>query len=500
MKFILMAIFILNFNSAFALNDFKKCLVKGEAIGTKRLPPADVILLVPGTGTRGTVLTLGHFGNLGDYFEQIENLFDEHKINYFTVPADRKGNASVEERVLTLRKWIVRHGRAGKKVLVLGHSLGGLVARVAARDPSIRNYVTGVVTMSAPNRGDYLIDWIGEDHPRNHLLYKVARAAGFDIQKKRYLFQMGVAYAPYYDLFIDHSKLLPPVYSVVTYQSSTQLVKSFPPFMLTDEIIKTEMQNNGEDGGDWGGLSDGLAPAYTQVWGECLGMINANHATILGKTYLPKTLTEINQAWLDLIEILKKRNLLKNSTSIEKDAPNIWAKKIKTGHYQGQGFDSYQLPMEHLIEVINNYGESCQYSHCRYYMPNVVEMRSFGDTSANKFYTWTKINNIKTGTYFSEINIERKPKSIKIISRMLEKFEAKPFVRQYGLKHDPIMDTTVATWDINETYNQQGKLEQTKAKINIDVTSDSFIINRIPKKVLDNLKETMMALLKNFYI
>ena len=73
MKFIFL--FIILINSAWAINDISECLNPGRTIGTNYERPADIILLVPGTGTRGTILTLGHFGNLGGYFEQIENLF-----------------------------------------------------------------------------------------------------------------------------------------------------------------------------------------------------------------------------------------------------------------------------------------------------------------------------------------------------------------------------------------------------------------------------------------
>lgn len=496
MKFILF--FILSLNTSFALNDLKKCPTKGEQIGTQRLAPADIILLVPGTGTRGTILTLGHFGNLGGYFEQIENLFYDEKINFVTVPADPKGNDSVEERAKVLRSWVRRYGLMGKRVLILGHSLGGLVARIAVRDLSIRDYVSGVVTMSAPNRGDYLVDWTQEDRTRNHLLYKVARASGFDIQKKRFFFQMGVAYAEYYNRPIDHSKLLPPMFSVVSYQTPSQLAKSFLPFRITDEIIRKEMENNGEYGGVWQGLTDGFAPAYTQVWGECLAMINSNHGTILGKTYFPKTLKDVKSAWMDLIEILRKRNILKKRAPIQKISTEIMAERTRRGHYLGKGSNSYQLPMKNLVEVINSYNESCQYSSCRYYMPNVVEMRSLGDEDSNKFYTWTKIKNLTTGTYFSEITVEKKIRSIKIISRMLSKNEARQLVSRYGLAHRPLMDTTIATWDIKEIYNQVGQFEKTNAQITIEVSSNNRIINSMPSKVLDNLKGTMRALLKNF--
>ncbi|MBT6324719.1 MAG: alpha/beta hydrolase, partial [Bdellovibrionales bacterium] len=273
MKFIFL--FIILINSAWAINDISECLNPGRTIGTNYERPADIILLVPGTGTRGTILTLGHFGNLGGYFEQIENLFYNNNIEFVTVPADPKGNSSVEERVIKLRKWIRRYGLEGRQVLLVGHSLGGLVARVAARDLTLRGFISGVVTMSSPNKGDYLIDWLQEDGTRNRIIHNIATTVGFEVHKKKFLFQMAVDYAPNYNLLIDQSNLLPPVYSVVTYQTPKQLGTSFLPFALTDEIIKQTMKEANESGGEWKGLTDGFVPAYTQVWGECIGMFNA---------------------------------------------------------------------------------------------------------------------------------------------------------------------------------------------------------------------------------
>jgi len=295
---------------AAAFNQLEKCPVTGEQIGTQGGAPADVILLIPGAGARGSILTLGHFGNLGGYFQQVEQVLYRDGIEFALVPADPNGNDSVEQRASTVIQWVKRYAADHKRVLLLGHSLGGLVARVAVRDPSIAGMVSAVVSMSSPNRGDVLIDWLEQDNTRNDILHRLGRIGGFDVQKKRYMFQMALSYAHQYNGPLDHASSLPPIYSIVTGQPALELTKSLPIFGYTHQIIESQMQELGQDGGVWGSLSDGFVPAYAQVWGECLGYFSANHATSLGKTMSKNTMGKVKRSWHEIFAKLISKNLL----------------------------------------------------------------------------------------------------------------------------------------------------------------------------------------------
>ncbi len=178
--------------------------------------------------------------------------------------------------------------------------------------------------------------------------------------------------------------------------------------------------------------------------------------------------------------------------------PEIQAERVGTGHYVARGFNKSQLSMDTLGVVIKDYEASCQSSDCRYSMPNVVETRTFGNVASDKFYTWTKIKNTKTGTYFSEVLTERGEQRLKIINRMMTNDEARSLVAEHGLQHKPIMDTTISTWDLKEVYDAQNNYQTTEARITIDVSTDSFIINRFPSKVLSNLRDSVEALFKSF--
>jgi len=487
MKFIFLFITIIN--SAWAISDISECLHPGRSIGTNYERPADIILLVPGTGTRGTILTLGHFGNLGGYFEQIENLFYDNNIEFVTVPADPKGNSSVEERAMKLRKWIRRFGLEGRQVLLIGHSLGGLVARVAARDLTLRGFISGVVTMSSPNQGDYLIDWLKEDVARNKIIHNIATAAGFEVHKKKFLFQMAVDYAANYNLLIDQSNLLPPIYSVVTYQTPKQLTSSFLPFAFTDKIMKQTMSEYNEPGGEWKGLTDGFVPAYTQVWGECIGMFNANHATSLGKTISRKTLKEVENSWIKLIQKLIDKKLL--AISNQKNNFQVDARRIRPGVYKGVGEFNSDKSMEEILNIINNYEEFCQYSYCNYHTPNLAKMKVFKTSNPNVLYTWSKIDNVTTSSYYSKVNVTNLPSEIIINSRMVTKREAKILKRKYGLSHMPIMDTTEVNWKLKQLSNK------TYAKLSLKATTTSFILDSMQSQIIMNMKKTISSVINN---
>ncbi|HAZ13585.1 MAG: hypothetical protein A2X86_13720 [Bdellovibrionales bacterium GWA2_49_15] len=172
-------------------------------------------------------------------------------------------------------------------------------------------------------------------------------------------------------------------------------------------------------------------------------------------------------------------------------SPEIETTEVTNGHYLGKGQQSYSLSAEQLVAMITDYPNSCQYSHCRYHVPNVEETRVFAGPGAQQFYLWTKIKNIKSGSYFSQVTIEENGEEVTIKNSMVSPAVALELSRKYGLPHEPIMDTTDSLWTLTE------KPGETLVEIKIETSSNSGLINRFPKKVLSGLRESIEALLSN---
>ncbi len=172
-------------------------------------------------------------------------------------------------------------------------------------------------------------------------------------------------------------------------------------------------------------------------------------------------------------------------------AAEVETTEVTHGHYQGKGHGVFAVPMEKLVSVITDYTNACQTSSCHYNVPNVEETRIFPGESNDQFYTWTKIKSVKSGSYFSQVRIERSSQEVTITNSMVPEKLGKELSTKYNLPNQPLMDTTVSTWILSSSG------ETTEAVIKIETTSSSFIITRFPAQVLKNLKETIEALLAN---
>ena len=129
--------------------------------------------------------------------------------------------------------------------------------------------------------------------------------------KQRYFFQLSEKQAAEWNTAEDFNPSMPPIFSVVTAQGQEKLVQSLPFFGVSNRIIREELDKRDLDQGPWGNLSDGLVPAYAQVWGECLAWMPLNHMTSLGKVIVPGAKARHKIAWKELILKLKQKGVLK---------------------------------------------------------------------------------------------------------------------------------------------------------------------------------------------
>ena len=249
------------------------------------------------------------------------------------------------------------------------------------------------------------------------------------------------------------------------------------------------MNDANESGGEWKGLTDGFVPAYTQVWGECIGMFNANHASSLGKITSNKALKEVENSWMKLIKKLVNKKLL--AISNQKNNFQVDARRIRRGEYKGVGEFHSDKSMEEILNIINNYEEFCQYSYCHYHTPNLAEMKVFKTSNPNIFYTWSKIDNVTISTYYSKVIVTNLPSEITINSKIVSKREARILNRINGLVHMPIMDTTEVNWNLKQLT------DKTYAKLILKATTKSFILDSMPSQIIMNMKKTIRSVINN---
>lgn len=286
------------------------CLGPGQQIGRNSIEKADKVLLIPGSGTRGTILHIGDYIKLGNYYQEIRKIFSQNQIPTVVLPADKKGNTSIEERVELVIQKVKEESADGSKILILGHSLGGIVARVAARNEIVKKNTVGIVTVSAPNQGTVLLDHLSQQSFKNKILIGLARVFGFDILKKRYLFQMTVQNSAAWDTLQDKDPNLPPMFSIVTAEPPTTIQRLVPFFSYPEKVIRSELISRGLDETPWSTLNDGLVPAYSQVWGRCLAYLELNHLSSLGKVIDEEQREKFQRGWKEALLRMQNEGLL----------------------------------------------------------------------------------------------------------------------------------------------------------------------------------------------
>src|SRR3954467_1822949 len=76
-------------------------------------------------------------------------------------------SSSIENRARQLKENILRQlrvlGRDDEKIILIGHSLGGLDARYAVAKLGLASHVAAVVTVTTPHRGSPFADWVVEN-------------------------------------------------------------------------------------------------------------------------------------------------------------------------------------------------------------------------------------------------------------------------------------------------------------------------------------------------
>ncbi len=286
----------------------------------KPVPYFDRVLFVPGAGGQLRDLNIGPI-SFDKYFGAFEEHLFRFKIKYYTHAVSETGHETIEVRVANLKKHILQlsysRKNAGEKILLVGHSMGGLVGRLVLRDPEVWNHVAGVVQIATPNLGSPLIDAVYNNFLFGSAVNFASRFTGFNLNSKQYLKQLSQRHViqNYVDPDLDFQDGMPPVYSIVAENSDAGLILEVPGFALTTPILKRAQQSAPkyiqELASVWGNGSDGLVPVTSQVWGNVLGIFKGGHAAVIGKTITFNRKSEFEVFVLDLIDRLRPGTLSK---------------------------------------------------------------------------------------------------------------------------------------------------------------------------------------------
>ena len=251
------------------------------------------IVLIPGSGASNGIMDLGKITQLAHatghkyYFKEYAELLSKMKIpfSYCLLENDKDARELVEradECVKNIHQTIEKDKLAKKSILLLGHSMGGNIARLVAAEKSLHEYVHSVLTISTPHVGTILADYVFEQYYDGNdfetPFYRlIIDTLDFAPTRRNYIKELTVG------RWLDPSTYKPQDVEKapnINYYSISNYMRGLPNslFFMTWSILDSLIQERQLSETHYGTLNDGIIPTYAMVFGEHLGTVQADHA------------------------------------------------------------------------------------------------------------------------------------------------------------------------------------------------------------------------------
>ncbi len=201
-------------------------------------------------------------------------------------------SSSVENRARQLKENVLRSlsamGRAGQKVILIGHSMGGLDARYAVAKLGLAEHVAAVVTVTTPHRGSPFADWGVRNVVDRLGVGRLVNLLNLDF---RAIADLTTERCATFNRQVPDVPGL-PYFSV----SAARPWHRMPPFALHAHAVIRAAE----------GDNDGLVSVRSSTWGTHLGTWPADHWHTINRRYLPEISAEptgnIIPYWLRLLD------------------------------------------------------------------------------------------------------------------------------------------------------------------------------------------------------
>ena len=233
------------------------------------------IILIPGAASSGSKIYIKYTSAIlgllhqTEYFGHLKNFLSKEHTVYICPKIEDNDTRSLADRTVDCFDFINEKKLCGNLTLI-GHSMGGLIARKLASDYLPKKCISKVLTISTPHRGTYLADYAILPEYENTFVHKTAKILKFTPEHKKYINELSVLGGDRdnFKNIIDNPNV--KYFSISNFQTT---FLNFPLYLTQEsieELIKryspTESIKN-----------DGVVPTYSMIHGKHLGEIKADH-------------------------------------------------------------------------------------------------------------------------------------------------------------------------------------------------------------------------------
>jgi hypothetical protein len=290
-----MIFFLLSSSRIMALENFAlKQSGNKESVKELNADNPNVVLFIPGAGSSGT--SMGGLGvgvilswiKQNEFFRHFSEGLKKQQIKSFICPKSKDGDTrTLIDRKEECIKQILESPYCEKSfthskrtIVVFGHSMGGLIARMLASDERVSSCIYSVTTLSTPHKGTAIADFIIRSFKEGswvNIYNWILRGLDFHPKNKKYLKELIMNrknISSDSDQF--HAQDLEMNKYIKYYSFSTSFRDTLLfPLYKTQRIIDEEMKRIFNDNVDT--LNDGIVPESSQIFGKYLGHIESTH-------------------------------------------------------------------------------------------------------------------------------------------------------------------------------------------------------------------------------
>ena len=271
------------------------CLVvsfSSELAFSKTTEAKQHILLISGSASSAGKMELGKLTSAAHatghkyYFSGYYKILKDLGLPAFEcLKVEDKDSRTLLERSveckMNLRKYIESNNLGEKSITIIGHSMGGNIARLVAYDMFLSKYIKNVLTISTPNRGTLLADYIVDEYEngdsvKTEFYRLIIKVLEFSPDVKPYFFELHSKRTLGEEYY--HAQDVPMVDGINYFSISNYLkYPALSMFNLTWNILDQQLRDHGQQDDEYGFKSDGVIPVPSMIFGKHLELVEADH-------------------------------------------------------------------------------------------------------------------------------------------------------------------------------------------------------------------------------